>query len=257
MLAEPARTAYDLNFRIFGFPVRVHPLFWLGAVLLGANVLDAGLHFLVIWVAVVFVSILVHELGHALAFRRFGSDSQIVLWVFGGLAIPHTAVGNRWRRIAATLAGPAAGFILCGAVYASDYLTGWGAPRNGLPAAFLCASLIFVNLVWGLMNLLPVFPLDGGQVSRELCESRWRGRGLRISLQISIATASTLAAYSLFCHFGGGPGGPLAGVPWWARGSLYTAVLFTLLAVQSYFLLQQIGRSYYYEGPDDRVPWER
>ena len=42
MLAEPERTPYDVNFRLFGFPVRIHPLFWLGTALLGASWLDAG-----------------------------------------------------------------------------------------------------------------------------------------------------------------------------------------------------------------------
>ena len=79
MLAEPNRTPYDLNFRLFGFPVRIHPLFWLGAVLLGGWTFDLGLEYAAIWVAVVFVSILVHELGHAIAFRTFGVDSHIVL----------------------------------------------------------------------------------------------------------------------------------------------------------------------------------
>src|SRR5207253_9310124 len=59
VLAEPNRTPYDLNFRLFGFPVRIHPLFWLGAVLLGGWTFDLGLEYAAIWVAVVFVSILV------------------------------------------------------------------------------------------------------------------------------------------------------------------------------------------------------
>jgi stage IV sporulation protein FB len=259
VFAEPARTPYDLNFRLFGFPIRIHPFFWLGAALLGAGTLNAGLHFLLIWIAVVLISILVHELGHAVAFRRFGSDSHIVLWMFGGLAVPYSAIPSRWRRIVATLAGPAAGFILCGVVYGSHKLTGWGI-GNGLPISYFYIALILVNLYWGILNLLPVFPLDGGQVAKELCESRWRGRGLLVALKISIAVAGMVAIYSLVCWFemqrGGGPLTDL--LPgWFPRGSIFTAILFALLAVQSYQLLQQVGRGIYYEGPDDRVPWER
>ena len=259
MFAEPARTPYDLNFRLFGFPIRIHPFFWLGAALLGAGILNAGLHFLLIWIAVVLVSILVHELGHAVAFRRFGSDSHIVLWMFGGLAVPYSAIPGRWRRILVALAGPIAGFILCGIVYGSNKLTGWGV-GNGLLVLNLYAWLVFVNLVWGLFNLLPVFPLDGGQVAKELCESRWRGRGLLVALKISIVVAAAVAIYSLVCWFemrsGGGP--LIDNLPsWFPRGSIFTAILFVLLAVQSYQLLQQLGRGMYYEAPDDRVPWER
>ena len=265
MLAEPGRTPYDLNFRLFGFPVRVHPLFWLGAVLLGANILDfpdgRGLLYLLIWVAVVFVSILVHELGHAVAFRRFGSDAYIVLWMFGGLAVPTSGVAGRSRRIMVSLAGPLAGFILFGLVYGSDKLTDWSI-SGGVPIALLYIFLFQVNLYWNIFNLLPVFPLDGGQVSRELCEAKWRGDGLRVALKISIGVAAAVAAYSLLCEIDHKRGGELLGfLPWWfPRVSFFTAILFALLAVQNYQILQQLGPrggGYYYEGPDDRVPWER
>lgn len=264
MLAEPDRTAYDVNFRLFGFPVRVHPLFWLGAVLLGSSWLNAadnnGLVYLLIWVAVVFVSILVHELGHAVAFRRFGSDAHIVLWVFGGLAVPYSAVSGRGRRILVALAGPFAGFVLCGVVYGSDYATGWAA-GNGTAVTVLYLQLVFVNLVWGVFNLLPVFPLDGGQVSREVCEGRWRGRGLLISLQVSVGVAAAVSAYSILCEMDRrSADGFLDFLPWWLKlGSFYTAILFALLAVQSYMLLHQLGGrgGFYSEGLDDRVPWEK
>ena len=259
MFAEPARTPYDLNFRLFGFSIRIHPLFWLGAALLGANTLDAGLHFLLIWIVVVFLSILVHELGHAVAFRRFGSDSHIVLWMFGGLAVPYSAVSGRVRRIIVYLAGPLAGFMLLGVVYGTHRLTGWGG-RHGIEIAHLYAWLFLVNLYWGIFNLLPVFPLDGGQVARELCEAKWRGRGLVVALKISIAVAGGVAIYSLLCWFEmKNQGGPITdNLPWWVpRGSIFTAILFALLAVQNYQFLQQVARAFYYEEPDDRVPWER
>jgi len=260
VFAEPARTPYDLNFRLFGLSVRIHPLFWLGAALLGADLLDEGLHILLIWIAVVFASILVHEMGHALAFRRFGSDAHIVLWMFGGLAVPYSGIHGRWRRIVATLAGPVAGFLLCGLVYATNRLTGWGSPANGKPIFYLYSFLFMVNLIWGIFNLLPVFPLDGGQVSKELCDAKWRGRGLQMALRISIGVAAAVAIYSLLCWFevqnGGGP--IIDTLPgWFPRGTIFTAILFALLAVQNYQLLKQVGPGMYYEAPDDRVPWEK
>jgi Zn-dependent protease len=265
VLVEPNRTPYDLNFRLFGFPVRIHPLFWLGAVLLGASTLSAGdgngLLYMAIWVVVVFVSILVHELGHAFAFRRFGSDAHIVLWVFGGLAIPSSGIAGRGRRIIVSLAGPAAGFLLCALVWGTDKLTDWSA-AGGAPVAVLYLFLFAVNLYWGILNLLPVFPLDGGQVSRELCEAKWRGRGLAVALKISFGAAIAVAAYSLVCELERKSGNAVVtGVlPWWVpRGDVFTAILFGMLAAQSYMLLQQLrgGGGYYYEGPDDRVPWEK
>lgn len=258
MFAEPERTSWDLNFRLLGFRVRIHPLFWLGAVLLGANNLERndgyGLPFLLIWVAVVLVSILVHEFGHAIAFRWFGTDAHIVLWVFGGLAVPNSTVRGRGRRILVALAGPVAGFILCGLVYGSNQLLAWATVESPLPVRYLYLALVFVNLFWGVFNLLPVFPLDGGQVSRELCGAKWPGRGLSVSLKISIGVAGAVAVISVL-----GALEMLAGLPWWARGSWYTAILFAMLAAQSYLLLQQVerGGGYYYEAPDDdRPPWK-
>lgn len=260
MLAEPERTAYDLRFRLLGFPIRIHPLFWLGAALLGAFTLNMGFQYLLIWMAVVLVSLLVHELGHAVMFRWFGTDAAIVLYVFGGLAIPQAFVAGRWRRILISLAGPLAGFLLCAGVYVSNREFHWASNPEGFLTAgrevgFFYLALLWVNLYWGILNLLPVFPLDGGQVSRELCGLVWGPRGTRIALQISLAVAITLVAYSLLCVLtANGPA--LAGLPWWLpRGTIFTAILFGLLAYTSYQLLQQLRWTDSYW--DDRGPWER
>jgi stage IV sporulation protein FB len=260
VLVDPGRSPYDLNFRLFGFPIRVHPFFWLGAGLFGATLLQGDMPALwFLWIAIVFVSILVHELGHAIAYRCFGCNASIVLYAFGGLAISNYVVHGRFRRIIVALAGPLAGFILAGVVYGSNKLTNWGSERGEI-ALFLYRQLWFVNFAWGIVNLLPVFPLDGSQVSREICEWNWRGRGQRIALQISIAVAIAVIVYSVVCEIEIRnrdyhllkylpDGFPIGGV--------YTAILFALLAYQSYQLMQQLGRDIYYEGPDDRLPWEK
>ena len=262
MLAEPERTAYDLRFRLLGFPVRVHPLFWLGAALLGADTLEIGPEYLLVWVAVVLVSILVHELGHALAFRCFGMESHVVLYIFGGLAVPWSVVAGRGRRILIALAGPFAGFVLCGIIYGSNRAFAWGestvgrAP-NGLLVWFLYKQLIFVNLYWGILNLLPVFPLDGGQVSREVCGKFWGPRGNRISLKVSLAVAGVVAVYAILCAIDarGGTGLTRQLPDWFPRGSVWTAILFAMLALQSYQQLQQ--RNWTDDRWDDKLPWER
>ena len=267
MLVEPERTAYDLRFRVLRFPVRVHPFFWIGSALMGARVLEVfGAEYLLAWIAVVFVSILVHELGHAIAFRRFGTDAEIVLYAFGGLAIPWAHVPGRGRRIMVSLAGPFAGFLLCGLVYGSNQFAPWamsrpfGQPWPRMPsvADYAYDSLIFVNLVWGLVNLLPIFPLDGGQVSRELCIKSWATRGKRISLQISFGCALLVVAYSIFCVMDQrGAGAELTKQlpPWVPSGTVYTALLFGMLAYQSYQLLQQVTWSDTHW--DNRKPWEQ
>src|SRR5919109_1742559 len=127
----PPPTRFDLRFNLAGFPVRVHPLFWLIAVLLGYS--SGDIVQILVWVAVVFLSILVHELGHALAFRRYGLSSQIVLHFAGGLTVPESTYwGSRWANVALgpnqnifiSLAGPVAGFLIAALVIAGVLLTG-------------------------------------------------------------------------------------------------------------------------------------
>lgn len=240
MLAEPDRSPYDLRFRLFGFPVRVHPLFWVLAALLGASWLDRGVVFLLIWVAVAFVSILVHEFGHALAFRCFRVDSHIVLYSFGGLAVPWSGVRRRWQQILVSLAGPAAGFLLCAAVYFSNYFHPWA--RTNMYVAALYLGLFMVNLYWGIMNLLPIWPLDGGQVSEEVCSYVSPRNGRTIALQISVAVAVLICVYSLACVMGVKQQADwLRQLPWWVpTGSLWTAILFGMLAYRGYQRLQQL-----------------
>lgn len=260
MLVDPGRSAYDLNFGIFGFRVRVHPFFWLFTGLLNLQLLQSGFpETWFIWIAIVFVSILIHELGHAFAYRLFRCNAHIVLYAFGGLAISSYAPSNRIKRILISLAGPFAGFIVAGLLFASNKLTGWG-EEHGLHVRFLYLNLFFVNFYWGIFNLFPIFPLDGGQISRELCEWRWHNRGTRISLQISLWAAIAVAVFSFVCVLESRTENYalLKALPsWFPHGTAYTGLLFVFLAYQSYLLLQRSGRGMYYEGPDDRLPWER
>src|SRR4051812_37327197 len=64
MLLEPQTTEWDLRWMMFGIPVRVHPFFWLVCLLMGQSALELGVLYLLAWIGCVFVSILVHELGH-------------------------------------------------------------------------------------------------------------------------------------------------------------------------------------------------
>ncbi len=241
MFAEPDRTGFDLTFRLFGFPVRVHPLFWLATLFLGSSLFDPDHpEFILAWVAIAFVSLLAHELGHALAFRFYGVGSHVILYGLGGLAVPWAHVSGRWQRVAVALAGPAAGFLLAAAVWGSNRVTPWaGAAPLALFAYF---SLLYVNVVWGLVNLLPVLPLDGGKVSHEVCVHVFRARGTRVALQISVGVAGAMAVYSLAC-MARLPGleAALESAPWWfPRGTLWTLALFGSLAYFSYEQLQQL-----------------
>lgn len=235
---SPPPSPYDLNFSLFSFPIRVHPLFWVMALLFGINL---PLTLIPVWVAVVFISILVHELGHALAMRRFGEEAAIVLHLAGGLAISR---GGRWgasrsgnEQIIISLAGPIAGFLLAatvllivwalGGIINIDLLFGFiPIPQASLPGSGsfingLIQISLWINVFWGLINLAPIYPLDGGQVARELFNKADPWDGVRKSLWLSIGTGVVLA---------------IAGVVF--LGSLYMAFLFGILAFQNYQMLQ-------------------
>lgn len=231
MFQAPPPTQYDLKFTIFGFPVRVHPLFWLITLLLGYT---PNVTRVVTWIVVVFVSILVHELGHTFAMRRFGISSHIVLHTMGGLAIPDSyGYGRRGslgygEQIFISLAGPLAGFLLAavtigvvmatgGTVNLVGFLPQARVPYGGQVAAIAINMLLWVNIFWGLLNLLPIFPLDGGQISRHIFSAIDPVDGFRNALWLSVITGAVAAVAGYF-YF----------------GSIYMALLFGLLAFQSY-----------------------
>ena len=203
LLSEPQETPADFHFRIGQIPVRVTGWFWPAVALFGWGTSQslAGddtrmlLIYLAVWVVVVFCSILVHELGHAVAFAACGQSSRIVLYHFGGLAVPTgmpaQALKNPSRRLIVSAAGPVAqlclaivvitGFTLCGyrvpdagflrsVPIVGDFLdesSSVGQPIPTLIGRLVVYPLLFVNIGWALLNLLPVQPLDGGHVVLE------------------------------------------------------------------------------------------
>jgi Zn-dependent protease len=118
---------------------------------------------LAIWCAAVAVSVLVHEFGHAIAFRRFGGRPQINLYWLGGLASSSGRL-TRHESVVVSLAGPAAGLVLGGLVWGAGTYLAPGAVVGSYYAAYAFVSLVHINIAWSLINLLPVLPLDGGRV---------------------------------------------------------------------------------------------
>jgi Zn-dependent protease len=221
-------TPYDIEFRLFRIPIRVLPWFWLMAAFLGWPYLNDGPLYLAIWMVVVFVSILVHELGHALMAEAFGCPASILLFHFGGLAMHHPGHNYTRRvRMLIIIAGPMAGLLLFGLVFLillADARFGF-IPKAWLdaePFEMVVGSLIFVNLFWSLFNLLPVYPMDGGQLSREICLHFDRMRGERKAAFISMVTGIAAAAgMAIYFH------------------APYAALMLAMMAFQSYEQLQQ------------------
>ena len=234
----PDRSPYDLNFRLLGFPVQVQPIFWVLALITGFQILNVGFDFFFAWVAILFGSILLHEMGHGFAFRAFGVDARLMLTGFGGLAVPDGHVRGSGRRILVSLAGPAIQLALYGVLF---LFRGSLLEMNDSRLwAFFLLQLMFVNLVWPLLNLLPIWPLDGGQVAKELCQRANFRSGELVAYQIGMATAGLFVAWSLVTMFGLLPPETLAQLPWWLpRGQMLTILIFGYLAVMNFQMYQQ------------------
>lgn len=219
LLGEPPRSPGELNFVLGGIPIRVHPMFWLIALLMGLGCRDQQGHVdpfvLVAWIVATFVSVLVHELGHALTMRAFGFSPWITLYGLGGMASYNPSQTNRGRgqgtlaQVLISLAGPATEIGVAVLVALALQLAGqpvrldWRFPfvkMGDIGPAFTTYFLLFfffVSVVWGLINLLPVYPLDGGQIAREVFLRINRQDGIRQSLTLSFVTAGTVAIIGL------------------------------------------------------------
>jgi Zn-dependent protease len=185
---EPARpprssAAQGLGFNLFGFPTRVDASFVLIVGLIGFD--GSGSH-LAIWIAVALVSVLGHELGHALAARRLGATASITLAGLGGLTRSSRAEPlGRGESAFLTVAGPLAGILLGLPVLYALRTLGWPAWTDG---GFALRSAAFTTLGWSALNLLPMLPLDGGHLL-ELALPGTPPARQRLAAQLSIAVA--------------------------------------------------------------------
>jgi Zn-dependent protease len=240
-------TPYDLRWRMFGIHVRVHPLFWLVAAILSWRELDLGIPNILLSMVCVFASILIHEMGHVVVGRCFGSRGHIVLWAFGGLAIGSNGSDKRWQRIAVSAAGPMAQFLLFGIIlvvipFLPQSLPGYvlkrwylaGAEEYVFPSLLytFLETMLFVNLYWPILNLLPIWPLDGGQISRELFTWGSPRNGVRLSLQLSMGVAGLLALYAVIAQLE-----EEKRIPWLPSG-IQSAIFFGIFVAISFQALQ-------------------
>jgi Zn-dependent protease len=178
------------HFSVAGIPVRVEPVFLLVAGLWGLQWLDVGFEFVLLWMACTFVSILVHELGHGFALKVFGTPSAIVLHGFGGVTLSHRQSLSRARSIIVSVAGSLTAMVVlwlpartwlasdAGVQQKLEYFFE-GQPLNLYIVMYMLA---FQNLWWSVFNLLPIRPLDGGNVTTELI-------GIDIARRLSIGVA--------------------------------------------------------------------
>ncbi len=196
-------------FRIFGFEIRLDLSFLLIAVLVGASLasgyfpsvhegLPASTYWILGFFAVVgiFASIVLHELGHSLVARRFGIEMRgITLHMFGGAAELEDEPTSPTAELLVAAAGPATSFALAGLLELGALATA-GLSSSELPIEMLLRYLASLNLVLGIFNLLPAFPLDGGRILRAglWLKNGDHDRATRLAARIGAGLGMGLAA---------------------------------------------------------------
>jgi Zn-dependent protease len=224
-----------LRFRLGSISVVVHPVHFLFALALGlswASSPPRGVSqtaVVGIWVVLVFVSVLFHELGHALAFRAFGYASTVQLLFLGGVTTPETDRPLSWGKdVVVTLAGPLFGAslgLLCYALL----------PRAISPvAAYALFTGTVTNFFWAAFNLLPILPMDGGRVSRAILGRLFGRSGVVAAYALGLLLCAVLA-YGMY-HAG--------------YGSPINLILVAMFAVQNFQALMAAWRT----EPDAAAP---
>lgn len=176
-----------IRFSLFGIPVEVQPFFWITLVILGGAIsADTATEIfqVVLFVMAGFISILVHELGHALTARSFGASTSITLQAFGGFAAYSGVSMNRWQRFLITAAGPAIQITLGFAVL----LLLRNLPELSNHGIYFLQILMIISFFWAILNLLPVVPLDGGR----MLDAALGPKRIKITLWVTIVVAITV-----------------------------------------------------------------
>lgn len=152
-----------IRFKFLGIPITVELWFWLTMAFIGgglsANSVEALLR-VALFVLAGFVSILIHEMGHALMIRKFGLPTQITLTTFGGYAAHPAGILSRKKSFIVTAAGPVIQIVFglfVWLIYVNTTM-----PSNNIE--YFVFILAAISIIWAIFNCLPIFPLDGGQM---------------------------------------------------------------------------------------------
>ena len=219
-----------LRWRLFGIDFCIQPSFWLMSAVFGYLVVGMGmryegvemLKYIGFWILCTFVSVMIHELGHAVTGRIFGLPGNIILAGMGGQASGNFETLRPWQRVLVILAGPGAGFLFLFVlilinqrpwnlnVAAALDLPSLRIPwqwdlldqintnlKTEAPYSEIMKFLCWMNLFWNVINLIPIIPLDGGMLMREGCMLIAPVRGLWFAFGFSFLLGGVAAVYCL------------------------------------------------------------
>lgn len=178
---------------------------------------------LIQWLVVVTLSVLAHEFGHAFAFRRFGHGSRITLHGMGGSTQSTggpdlSALQSAFVSVAGPLAGFGVALLGWGAVKAAPFVIGAPLPDR------LVFDLLWVNVGWSIINLLPIVPMDGGHILQHMLRHWFGEKGEIPALVVSLG-------FAVFC-----------GAAAYYAGWTYSLIMVAWFAASNFQAIREVRR---------------
>jgi stage IV sporulation protein FB len=201
-LPEPYRTRFEIRGRLCGIPLRIQPLFWSSVAVLGIRYYadpEAGsLGYFTFWIVGVLGCVLLHALGQVGIGRFFGMRGEIVLHGLGSQILAVESLSRCWQRIVVLLAGPIVQLLLVGCIWGltafpfPSTLSDWGWQT---PIATGAVILVRISLAWGLLNILPLWPLAGGRIALDVGQTLLGRTGRVLAQVLSLAVTGILIVW--------------------------------------------------------------
>ncbi len=200
----------------FSIPLKITSSFWMAAFLIGWMA-SSDMTGAFLWVTVVLVSVVVHEMGHALTAALFGQTVRIELGFLGGVTYRYGRAVSKLQDFVIVLMGPVSSLLLAAICW-------WGAQafhhmRDLLPS--LLYTFFFANIFWTFLNIVPVLPLDGGKLMQIALVALFKTSGERLSYLFSCIASAVFVVVALY------------------MGGVFVACLLLLFAFDSYRMWQK------------------
>jgi len=206
-----------IKFNLLGIPITVDPWFWVTMVFIGGGLgasTTADFLQVALFVMAGFVSLLVHEMGHALTIRKYRLPVQVTLQAFGGYAAYPAGSLTRMQSFIVTAAGPGVQILFGVLVLAVAPVMSLSSPF----IAYFMHVLWMISFIWAFFNCLPIFPLDGGQMLAAVLGPQ-RARGLHLT---GVVCAMVIGLIAFSMH------------------QMFVAIFMGLFAYQNYQMLRQV-----------------
>jgi Zn-dependent protease len=207
--------------RIIGIPIKIHFTFLIILALFawsfstssvtifgfiigyGVLILDIILKVIlgIVLAILLFACVILHELGHSYVTQQYGYKiNEITLFIFGGVSQAEEIPQDPRMELKIAVVGPLISLLLGGAFYGSFlFINSLGTGLAFQAMSITVGTLAFYNVLLGLFNLIPAFPIDGGRVLRSLLASRMDyGKATRIASNVGKVFAIAIAVFGIF-----------------------------------------------------------